>query len=165
MSRWTVPDKYYASFPYGIYRNESLRDHRKDISSKKSFILTHEGKNIQDGIPIGFTFDAEDFKRLRRELRNNATGLRPKNSTYGADPLPIEKRWSARHFSLDKVFESVIIDKDTKSVELPWFYNIDSWEGYCNFLASEERHAVTRPFNKILKYNELNPIGEDNEQD
>ena len=165
LSRWVAPDKYYVAFPYGIYGNELLREHRKDISSKKRFILTHEDKYINSGIPAGFTFDAEDFKKIRRELRASATGLRPKNSSYGDDPLPIEKRWSARHFSLDKVFESVIIDKDTKSVEVPWFHKVDNWEGYCAFLSSDERHLITRPFNKILKYNELNLIGENHEQD
>ena len=165
LSRWTIPDKYYAAFPYGVYKNELLREHRKDISSKQRFILTHKSESIKDGLPLGFTFDAEDFKRIRKELREKATGIRPKNSSYGDDPLPIEKRWSARHFSLDKVFGSVIIDnRDTKSVEVPWFYNIDNWEGYCTFLSSTDRHMISRPFNKILKYNEFNSIGEDNEK-
>ena len=161
LSRWAVPDKYYTAFPYGIYNNERLRKHRKDISSNKKFILKYKDKYVRDGLPIGFTFDAEDFKRIRRQLRSSATGLRPKNSEYGSEPLPIEKRWSARHFPLDKVYESVIIEEDTKSVEIDWFYDIGTWEGYCDFISSPECRALSVPYDKILKYNEFNPIGED----
>ena len=40
MSKWVIPDKYYAAFPYGVYDNRLLRKHRKNISSSKNFILT-----------------------------------------------------------------------------------------------------------------------------
>jgi len=165
LSKWTVPDKYYVSFPYGIYDNKGLRDHRKDISSKVPYILTYQGQYVRDGLPLAFTFDADDFKRIRSELRKIATGVRVPGTGIDGESLPIEERWSARYFPLDKVFESVIIKEDTKTTEVDWFHRIDSWDSYCTFLSSSERYSVTRPYNKILKYNEFNFIGEDIEQE
>ena len=76
--------------------------------------------------------------------------------------MPIEERWSGRHFSLDKVFRSVIIEEDIERVETDWYFDIDSWDGYCEFLSSHQRELVNRPYKKLLKYNEFNPIGVDN---
>ena len=160
MSRWLTPNKYYAAFPYGIYDNELLRQNRKTISSSKRFYLTYEGQNVSDNNYLGFTFDAEDFKRFRAHLRANATGIKAGSIDK---TLPIEERWSARHFPLDKVFELAIIDNDTALQELPWYYDIGTWDGYCDFIASDERDEVKRPFKKILEYHEFNPIGVDNE--
>ena len=161
LSKWTIPDRYYASFPHGIYDNEALRDYRRAISSKNRFVLSYNGQHIHDGLPLGFTFDAADFKLARKQLREEATGLRKPGEGPGGEILPIEKRWSARHFPLDKVFRSVIIKKDTEIVDVKWFYNIDNWEGYCDFLSSAARHEISVPYEKILKYNEFNPIGVD----
>jgi hypothetical protein len=76
--------------------------------------------------------------------------------------LPIQKRFSARFFTLDRVFKCVNIE-ESKVVELPWHYNIDNWESYCQFLGSEERKQIKRPHKLILSYREFNPIGVDNE--
>ena len=161
MSRWVIPDKYYASFPYGVYDNRVVREHRKSISSKSRFLLSHHGASVSDGLYLGFTFDAEDFKRFRAELRRESTGIRAGSLD---STLPIEERWSARNFSLDKVFKSVIIDNDTVQVEVPEYHNIDSWLGYCEYISSPLRTATKRPFSKIIDYHELNPIGMDNEK-
>ena len=162
MSKWLVPDRYYVSFPYGIYDNEILRKQRKHISSADRFYLTFHGNSVKNNLYLGFTFDGEDFKTIRNNLRKSATGLRPPGQGLTREVLPIEERWSARHFSLDKVFESVIIDKDTKRVDVDWYYGIDNWESYCELLSSPHRHSPARPYKKILKYSELNPIGVDN---
>jgi hypothetical protein len=79
------------------------------------------------------------------------------------EKLPLEERWSARYFSLDKVFKPVIIDIENK-VEVPWYHNIDSWDGYCNYLGSDERKLVERPHPIFMKYHEWNQIGVDDEE-
>ena len=81
---------------------------------------------------------------------------------FPREKLPKEERWSARYFSLDKIFKPVIIYKENK-VEVPWYYNIDSWDGYCNYLGSEERKLVERPHPIFMKYHEWNEIGVDDE--
>ena len=154
LSKWVVPDKFYVAFPYGVYSPDILRTHRKKISSSGTFHLTHEGKSVKDGEYLGFTFDGEDFKKCRSSVREQAT------ATYDTEgnKLPLEKRYSARHFSLDIVFKSVIMEEEN-AVELPWYHRVDSWKDYRNFLSSEE--TVIKP--ERMEYNEWNPIGHDGE--
>ena len=164
ISKWTAPDKYYVSFPYGIFDPEIIRPHRKTISSHETFCLRHNDKTIKDGEYLSFTFNGRDFINFRRVIREEGTGIwdpesELRDGLYPTKRLPIEKRWSARHFSLDKIFKDVILD-NVSIIDLQWYYNIGSWRGYRNFLAS--RHEVARPPEKLLGYKEFNPIGEDN---
>ena len=76
---------------------------------------------------------------------------------FPREKLPIEKRYSARHFSLDTVFESAIL-KDALKVELSWYNNIDTWDGLKKYLASNNQAG--RPSKAILAYHEFNKIGE-----
>lgn len=149
MSKWITPDMYYAAFPYGVYPVEFLREHRKQISSRKKFSLLHQGQGIKAGLPLGFTFNGEDFKSCRKEVRDASTHL----FNSDGERLSIKERYSARHFSLDKVFNSVNIEH-ANSVEVPWFYDVSSWTGYTDFISSGE--SLTRP--KEMKYNEWNEI-------
>ena len=154
LSKWVIPDKYYVSFPYGVYPVESLREHRKMISSSEPFSLTHEGKSIKSGEYLGFTFDAEDFKRCRTALRKNSTARKDAQG----NTLSLEKRYSARHFPLDIVFKHVIMEEE-KMAHLPWYFRVDSWDSYSRYLGAEQ--TVEKP--ERMKYNEWNPIGHDGE--
>jgi hypothetical protein len=167
ISKWTAPDRYYVSFPYGIFDPKILRPHRKLISSQTPFYLQHNNKTIKDGEYLSFTFNGEDFVRFRRVIRKEGTGSwdpdsKLRDGLYPTKRLPIEKRWSARHFSLDKIFKDVILD-NVGIVDLQWYYNIGSWKGYTEFLGSEEQEHFERPSKKLLGYKEFNPIGEDND--
>ena len=165
MSKWIIPDRFFVAFPTGIFTAEVLRASRKQISSGYPFYLTHKRKTIRDGIPLPFTFDGEDFKRFRREVREKGTGgwYAPKEGEkYPSERLPIEKRYSARHFSLDIVFGSAIMDKANK-VEAPWFHSIEDWNQYRKFLASDEAQHIERP-DHLLPVSKLNPIGTDIQQ-
>ena len=148
MSRWLIPDKFYCAFPYGVYDPEVVREHRKKISSKQNFCLTSNSDSVITGEYLGFTFDGEDFKKCRRSVRQRATAL------YGqdGDRLPVEKRWSARNFSLDIVFEHVIIDKE---VEVQNYHNISSWDSYVEFISSKQKY--TKP--EFLKPKTWNKMG------
>lgn len=164
ISKWTAPDRYYVSFPYGIFDPTILRPHRKLISSQTPFYLRHDGRTIKDGEYLSFTFNGEDFVRFRRIIRKEGTGAWDPDSElrdglYPTQRLPIKKRWSARHFSLDKIFKDVILD-NVSIVDLQWYYNIGSWKGYKQFLGSDAK--TERPSEQLLGYKEFNPIGEDN---
>ena len=75
--------------------------------------------------------------------------------------LPLEKRWSARHFSLDKVFKPVIIlESNVKKLE--WYHDLSSWDSYTSYLASEESQTIQRPYKGLLKYHEWNGLGVEN---
>ena len=146
VSKWVRPHRYYTSFPYGLYDPEILREYRKELHSDQGFYLQHNGKTVKDG----------------EYLRKTATGDKVKGTTVGAPPtekLPLEERWSARHFSLDKVFGIGTIE-DAMLVNVPWYQKVDSWEGLKTFLSSDEQ--LEKPKN-LLKYHEFNRIGEQDE--
>jgi hypothetical protein len=159
ISKWVVPDRYYAAFPYGVYDPELVIPHRQKISSKKPFYVSYENKNIKNNEYLAFTFDAEDFKQARRIIRKEGTGEFP---DYDAkERIPIEERWSARFFELDKIFTHVTME-ESKVLDVPWYYNISSWDNLKNYLGSKNK--LDRPENNVLGYHEWNLIGEDNEE-
>lgn len=162
ISKWIVPDRYFVAFPSGVYDPELLREHRKDISSDRGFYLSTNGETIREGHPISFTFDAEDFKRYRADVRKKGTGgyyAPVEGEKYPTKKIPKEKRYSARHFPLDIVFSSAIID-EAKVIEAPWFFPLNNWEEYRNFLASEEAQAIEKP-EKLFGSSTFSPIGTD----
>ena len=158
ISKWVVPDKYYAAFPYGVYDPEILLPLRKKISNKKPFYVSFENKNIKNNEYLGFTFDASDFKEARRIIRKKGTGEFPH---YDAKKrIPVEERWSARFFELDKVFTCVKMEDI--DIEPPWYYNISNWEGLKTYLGSN--NSLDKPKGDVLGYHEWNLIGVDNEE-
>ena len=127
ISKWVTPDRFFTAFPYGIYDPKALREHRKDISSDKSFFMSSNGKTVADGEYLGFTFSPEEFKTYRRHLRRSSTGGYEKaDGEIPTTKLPLEERYSARHFSLDKVF-GIAHTNETKLVNIPDYFNVDSW--------------------------------------
>ena len=150
MSKWVTPDMFYAAFPYGVYPLEFLREHRPSISSRKKFLLKSDGNSVKENLYLGFTFDAEDFKRCRRIVREESTALfDPSGRRYS-----MEERYSARHFLLDKIFEGVIIDDDTKQINVPWYYDVSTWCGYREYMASDKK--LKKP--EGMEYNEWHGI-------
>jgi len=169
ISRWVVPDKYYVAFPYGVYSPYSIRkDYRKLISSHQRFFVQHNGLTVADGEYLGFTLNAEDFVNFRRKIREG-TGIRKpggeweNNLPVDDELLPVEDRWSARHFGLTDVFGDAIVD-GANIGPVDWYYNIDNWDGYCDYLGSKEREWIKRP-NFAMKYHEFGPIGRDVEDE
>jgi len=134
-----------------------LQPYRKIISSRTPFHVSYEGKTVKDNEYLGFTFDGEDFKNCRRAVRKESTG-----EFYGYDTerIPIEKRWSARFFKLDKVFKYVNMD-ESKNLDVSWYYNIDGWEKLKIYLASKK--TLDKP--KHMFYHEWSVIGEDIEKE
>ena len=144
ISKWVTPDRYYVSFPYGVYDPTLLRNHRAQISSTEPFFLRNEGRTIADGEYLGFTFGLDEYRELRQKIFSM--------NRKGVD------------LDLDKVFNCVMIESRAFVVDLPWYFAIDSWEGLCEYLSSEERRFLRRPSPHMLSFRELNPIGVDNDR-
>ena len=64
-------------------------------------------------------------------------------------------------FSLDKIFSRVIIE-ESEQVELPFYFCIEDWIGYCDYLSSDYSRNVKHPGKLVISYREWNPIGTDN---
>lgn len=163
MSQWLKPDRYYVSFPFGVYGPECLKPYRKDISSHTPFALSYKGQTVADGLYLGFTFDKEDFLNFRRVIRTG-TGMFTANNLrdgkYPTEKLPFAERYSARFFDIAKVLKDVRLEKVE---EVPWYYSMDSWQGYCDFIGSEHRETLERPPKFLLDYKQWNLIGDNNE--
>ena len=161
ISTYVIPNRYYVAFPYGVYPPEILRAHRKQISSTRPFVLSFLDLTVKNGEYLGFTFDAEDFKLCRAKLRKDGTGRFVPGEGLTEKLLPVEKRWSARHFPIERVFSSLVLDGGL-NVEVDWYFKIDNWDDYCEYMGSEMRKGIKRPSKSMVKYREWNPIGEDN---
>ena len=164
ISSWVVPDKYFVSFPYGIVPLDSIYKSRSLISSPKNFYMQHDGKTIRDGEYLPFTFDKEDFKKFRRVIRSEGTGVFTnfqidkvtKNITETR--LPANEQYSARSFGLDKVFGCATLEGNNVG-QAAWYSRIDSWKNYQEFMRSENSRLVYRP--SFFKYHEWSPIAVD----
>jgi hypothetical protein len=142
-----------VAFPYGVYNPRFLREHRTTISSKQNVFLQHDGKTALDGEYLGFSFSEDIYKKILKDVLKRGTGYKKPGGGIKGEALPPNERWSARHFSLDNALQSVIlIDDCDQLIQTPWYYNIDSWEGLCKFLGSEEQQYFKRPSKKMLAY-------------
>ena len=161
-SIWGTPDKYYVSFPLSVYPEDAPRQYRSKISSDNNFFFCYNGKTVKDGEYLGFSFGPQDFIESRRVIRKEGTKQwKHSGDEMPTEKLPIEKRWSARNFSLDKVFKPVIIIESNVK-EIDWFHDLSTWEGYINFFASEECKTIKRPYEGLLKYHEWSGLGVEN---
>ena len=159
ISRWTVPDKYYVSFPYGIFDPKELRPLRSKISSSQNFFVgkISDLKNLNHH--TSFTFGKEEFVRFRREIRKG-TGQFKNSEGIPTEKLPIEERYSARWFGLKDVFIDLDNNKDN-SIEIEKFYDLSSWENYRNYLSSDLALKTSRPPEWLMKFKEFGSIALD----
>ena len=58
-----------------------------------------------------------------------------RDGKYPIEKLPVEERYSGRYFTLKDIFMSIDITKPTTWVEMEWFYDISSWEGYRKYMS------------------------------
>lgn len=151
ISKWLIPSRYYVSFPFSVYPPWVVKKHRKRISNSQPFYLSNKGRTIADGEYLGFTFDAEEYKMYLTNIKQACTG--------GNKSLPTKERWSSRFFKLDKIFNSAIINKET-TLEIPWYYRIDTWSGLKEYLASSESDQIKRPSETMLRCSFYNKVGE-----
>ena len=152
ISKWIVPNKYFISFPMATYDIYTIREYRKEISNRdKNFLLKHNGRTVLDNVPLPFTMTGEDYIQCRRDVNQKTTKEyynTQDGELYPSKKLPLEKRWSARTFSLSDVFEKLSIDK-ANIVELDWYYNISEWGAYSEYLGSENN--IKKPYDQLTK--------------
>jgi hypothetical protein len=167
ISRKVIPTRYYVCFPNSVYDPKILRPHRLEIAKSKRFLVSYNGKTALDGEQMGFTITNQDVKFLIKEFRTQATGYRDVSSPkidgkWATKSLPIEERWSGRFSTIKDIIGSLPpIDKETSIVNLDWFYSIDTFDGLCDYLGSENRKVLERP-EKILVKSKVRGIANEN---
>ena len=152
ISSWLTPQKYFVSFPMAIYDVYKIREYRKLINhNTNNFFLSYDGETVKNNKPIAFTFTGEDFKQCRRSVNKQTTReyLPPSGDhPYPTQKLPLNQRWSARHFNLQAIFEKVSENHATK-IEVEWYYDMSKWDEYCSFLGSD--YFVETPKEELTK--------------
>ena len=167
LTKWLQPDKFYVAFSYGVFPSQHIRRYREEISRPGNFLLlTPEGNSIIDNEFIGFAFDAKETPKFSQIFWRKATGLFDpsgplKDGKYPTQRLPLKEQYSGRYFELTDIFGTI---DPTMSVEMEWFYDISSWEGYCKYIGSEDRKKMNRPKSDMLRYRTWNKVGLDDEE-
>jgi hypothetical protein len=162
ISKWLIPDKYYVSFPYGIFDPRPLGKLRKKIKSKVNFYVTHQNQTVKDNNHSSFTFGREEFIIYRRNIRKGTGHYTSEIKDHRGIPrstLPIERRWSARFFELKDVFYGV--NGDANYYEADNFYNLNGWQQYRDYMCSGLAKSIKRPSRELFAYREFNKIATD----
>ena len=168
VSHLLMPDMFYAAFPFGVYNPRVILKHRGIISSKKRFALTYKEKSITAGNRLGFTFNAADISAIKNYVDEEGTGVWKQMGKFvkgdmnaWSKRLPTEEQYSARHFPLEKVFKPLArFSEDVNSLQLSWYYDINSWENYRKFMGSG--HILERP-KPLEQAGVLHPAGVDDD--
>ena len=63
----------------------------------------------------------------------------------------MEHRIDASQYDLSKIFKG-LDHTDANVIELPWFYDISTWQGYKEFLNSEHSKIFKRPNKFFTKF-------------
>ena len=130
ISRWVIPEKFFCSFPYGITDDEFLKNNRKEITSNKQIIFSHNGKTVKDGLYLNFTFNAEDFKKARDVVKYYAL-----ETWEGDGNIPISHRRKTLDLKIEQIFKNLDIENATV-LECPWYHEIGSWDDYSKFIGT-----------------------------
>ena len=160
LSKWMIPDKYYVSFPYGIFDPRPIQKFRTKIRTQKNFYVSSKDKTVQDNYYCSFTFGKKEFIKYRRNIRKGTGEYTSEVNEKGMPNkrLPIEERWSARFFELNQVFTTLDLEEST-IYNAPDFSNIGDWDSYRRFLSTDLANNIKRPTRSLFSYREFNSIG------
>ena len=93
LSKWLIPDKYYVSFPYGLFDPRPLQKMRRQIKTQKNFYVSFDNKTVQDDYYTSFTFGKDEFIKYRKNIRKG-TGMYMSNpedpNAIPTQRLPLE---------------------------------------------------------------------------
>jgi hypothetical protein len=163
LSTWMIPDKYYVSFPYGLFDPRFLDKQRKKIKSQTNFYVSTRGMTVQDNYYTSFTFGKEEFVEYRKNVRKGTGKYKTNKDNPNSIPtetLPIEERWSARFFDLKDVFTNLNLE-DANVYEVDDFFNIGSWDQYRDFMKTDLAYTIKRPAKQLFSYREFNSVAKD----
>jgi len=156
ISKWTKPDKYFVSFPYGIYDADAIRPERRAISKLEAdWCLSYKGKTFNDNLHLSYTFSPEQLTQCERTFMEHEDGL------LLSDESAFE--YYTNEMKISDIFRDH--EENTRQFNIDYFSQIDSWDSYKNYLSSEQSSALKVPSKLYLSYSEWNPIAEDLEDE
>lgn len=150
LSHWLNPKRYYVSFPCAVYNPLVGYTRRREISdiTRGFYGATQDNLTVKDSQYLPFTFTREDAiiaKNLVRNAKGKYTDTLDESlSKYPRELLPLEERWPARFFTLDKVFGD-LDESVAKKVTLDYHFPIETWDRYIYYIKQPEEFKPTRP--------------------
>lgn len=148
-----LPEKFWISFPFGVYPFSHLTVKllqtiwKKDVRVVLQGFDEFEGKmlDVFSGGMLGCTLFLEDFAKMRNSFRKQAVGefLRTPRGVYPSEKVPIEDRWSGRWLQM----KDVLSDLDLSNVyyhNVGSYAGIETWKKYSFFLSRRWASQMVR---------------------
>lgn len=123
LSTWILPEKFFCSFPYGITDFDVLRENRFLIRSTSVTSFQYNNLSVKDNVHMNFTFNEKDYFSCCNTLKQ--TDLEEWQRTNRGSMF----------YDLKTALKSLDIS-DSKMIQLPWFYDISTWDGYREYISS-----------------------------
>ena len=123
ISKWVIPKNYYISFPFSYIDDATPRKFRSEMRSRGNILCSYEGQTVRHGALLDFCMDDVACKQYIYDLKRSSTG--------GSGS--VEKRWSARYFSLANIFKNGNIDIEMTIPALEYL-SVSDWESYTKLL-------------------------------
>ena len=148
ISPYVVPEKFFVSFPMGVYQPYVTAKGRRHFKNRqKQILLKHHGKTAMDGEHLGLTLTVEDAEYLSKVLKDRA--------------YESSEKHAAKKYTLRDILSSLELREERVYVEVEEYYDISSWEGYKSYLGTSTID-LHRPKSLLLQ-KEWNGIGVDDE--
>lgn len=163
VSKYVVPEKYFISFPYGVYDYNSVRKFRQEVKNNddRRLLTSYQGQTLFDGLYASAVITTEDVVNARREFRKRSVNSREKgddkqedpNARYGVGKLITKdrERYTGRWFSLKDIFGVLEKREEDLVNDVDEYHNIDTWDGYREYMSSDMNIKVHRSFPASLK--------------
>jgi hypothetical protein len=157
LTRYCEPDYFLFVSPFGVINYEELRPKRVDFKhfNKKS-LITHQGKSALEGNHLPICVDKEDIDTIKRHVIANSNKKHRQIAPFGKggsdwfEELPKEEQFKGTRLTMKEVLSC--LDKDSfDSYELDWFYDVQNWQQYSEFMASGKKIYRSRLLRRDLR--------------
>jgi hypothetical protein len=147
-SKYLVPKKFFVSLPYGLHDPKIFRNYRAMIANKTNVVFENNNENIFSSAYLPFTFDIEDFDEI---LFNAKKKIKKRFDKYTY--ISVGEQIFARDLEISDFFEC-LYQKEHCTLSTPWYYKVDSWEGYREYTASDRTLELEKlQTGKVDKFN------------
>lgn len=133
LSNWILPEKFYCSFPYGVTDIDTIRENRFLIRSIKNTSIKYNNLSVKDNLHISFSFNEKDYFSCSNIMKQKDLEEWQKSNT------------GPKFYDLKTSLASLDIS-DSSVIQLPWFYDISTWDGYREYMSSKYYRSFN--FNK-----------------
>lgn len=147
----TKVDRFWISFPYGVYNSWLFRKKYDMFVGEKPPRVCYKGKSICDGKYYGFGMDWRHVKKAKFNFYEKATGLEQEVFTdkvtgaFETRLLPVSRQYSGRWLRLRDVFYNIYDDGEVNDINVSWAFELSNWKNLRYFLGTGPGKTLRRP--------------------